>query len=358
MTSPVSEGNTVPRRPQSARINPPGRRHHWRWSWLLGLLLTVGALLALTAMALIQHHYAERHLLTLMLTYAPQVLYVIPVALLALVCLGLGQRGLFLFNLLLTAGSVLVFMRPVIPWQRPAPPPGPTVRVVTWNAHEEFRRTAEISQALAQQQPDIICLQESRRRAFRTVGGPHMARAHKGELTTVTSGRIVRERAFLWAETPNRRYALETVIDLPQGRVTVLNVHFHSFHSPWRKRRGVHIPNLPEVSRRTRETETQRLLAWVAQTPGPKIVAGDFNTPPQGLIYRRLSRSLTNAFVAAGSGLGYTYRRNRPILRIDHVWVADGPQPVACRVVDGGLSDHLMVVADLALPPRPAPETD
>jgi vancomycin resistance protein VanJ len=330
---------------------PPPRRRRSSRSRGVALLLTLVALSGLVAVVLIEHFVAERHLMALMLTYAPPVIYVAPIALLGLVCLGLGQRGLGMFNLLLTAGAVMMFMTPVFP-RPPAVTPGlPTVRVVTWNVHEEFRRTAEITQALAGLQADIICLQEARRKPFQAVGGPHWDRAHQGELTTLTRGKIVAERSFMMAQIPSKRYALETVIELPQGgRVTVLNVHFHSFHSPWRPVRGTSVPNLPEVTRRTREAELQRLLAWVTETPGPKVIAGDFNTPPRGLIYRRLSRSLANAFAVSGRGFGYTYRRGRPLLRIDHIWVADGPQPVGCQVIDGGVSDHLLLQADLVCP--------
>jgi endonuclease/exonuclease/phosphatase (EEP) superfamily protein YafD len=79
-------------------------------------------------------------------------------------------------------------------------------------------------------------------------------------------------------------------------------------------------------------------------------VAGDFNNPPRGVLYRRMSVQLSDSFRAAGGGFGYTFRSDFPAMRIDYIWCAPGVRVVRCRTVRSRASDHLPVIADIRLP--------
>ena len=91
----------------------------------------------------------------------------------------------------------------------------------------------------------------------------------------------------------------------------------------------------------TRDRRAEQLHRLLQQTGGLErvLVAGDFNTPPRGEVYRTLTRNFTDAWDAAGQGWGYTFPAGRSILRIDHV-LARGLRPVSAEVLPAGGSDH------------------
>jgi endonuclease/exonuclease/phosphatase (EEP) superfamily protein YafD len=50
---------------------------------------------------------------------------------------------------------------------------------------------------------------------------------------------------------------------------------------------------------------------------------GDFNLPPESVIYRRDWGGFTNAFEQWGQGYGYTMETKRGAVRIDHILFSD-----------------------------------
>lgn len=67
-----------------------------------------------------------------------------------------------------------------------------------------------------------------------------------------------------------------------------------------------------------RGAEVGLLESWVADSPHPVIVCGDFNETPYSYVYGRLRRRLDNAFEEKGSGFGFTYNHAPSFIRIDH----------------------------------------
>jgi len=67
-----------------------------------------------------------------------------------------------------------------------------------------------------------------------------------------------------------------------------------------------------------RAAEVRLLKSWVADSPHPVIVCGDFNETPYGYVYGRLRRQLDNAFEEKGGGFGFTFNRAPYLIRIDH----------------------------------------
>jgi endonuclease/exonuclease/phosphatase family metal-dependent hydrolase len=82
----------------------------------------------------------------------------------------------------------------------------------------------------------------------------------------------------------------------------------------------------------------------------PAVVCGDFNTPPNTAVYRTLSSALDNSFWKAGTGLGLTYPRRFPLVRIDHIFVSRDIKPVRCWTLDIDASNHKPLCADLQMP--------
>lgn len=78
----------------------------------------------------------------------------------------------------------------------------------------------------------------------------------------------------------------------------------------------------------------------------PIIICGDFNDVPGSYAYRKVKGDLADAFVAKGRGLGRTYLKIFPTLRIDYILYDD--QVLKTEGYDRpnvGLSDHFPVIA-------------
>ena len=103
----------------------------------------------------------ERHVLTSLLTYAPQVLFVIPTAVLLFIGLGRRDRTATSINVVALGFCLfaLVGLRcRVTAAHRTA---GATLRVMTFNVEKWSHGTAAVAAAIRDQDPDVVCLQEA-----------------------------------------------------------------------------------------------------------------------------------------------------------------------------------------------------
>jgi endonuclease/exonuclease/phosphatase (EEP) superfamily protein YafD len=95
---------------------------------------------------------------------------------------------------------------------------------------------------------------------------------------------------------------------------------------------------------------------WVHHAGPRAICAGDFNTPSDSPIFRSLQRAgLSDAFLTAGAGLGWTYEHRAALTRIDHVMFGGAWSCERCAVGPMMGSPHRPVVADLRLTARANP---
>jgi len=123
---------------------------------------------------------------------------------------------------------------------------------------------------------------------------------------------------------------------------------------------GGGVPSLLQNGRQYRTAERDaaaaELAAGLSQLGRPVVLAGDFNMTASSRSYDLVAARFEDSFREAGWGFGHTYpTRLRglgialPLLRIDYIF--HSPELVALRAAvgaDGG-SDHLPLVADLAL---------
>lgn len=326
------------------------RQQHHSGSGCAKVLCLLGTLLVFVYLAIVivaEKAFGEERHMTFMLVYMPQPPLLLPMAAMVLLSLLARARRLVWANALMLVVGIVALIPPTIPHRARLHGRQP-LRVVTWNVHESYHETPQMREVIEDLKPDIVCLQEARRKEFAEVL-PGAQVAHTHEVTTLTRGRIISTRDIRLGPYPNYRWGLETVIDLPQGRVRVLNVHFiTAFTGRTVKQNSYDLAGFLDHTRRGRENETAAVVKWLQEPGENKIVVGDFNTPPNAEIYRRISAEALNAFVA-GRGWGLTYRRERPMVRIDHVFVKDGPKPVHAFARDGKVSDHRLVVTDLVL---------
>jgi endonuclease/exonuclease/phosphatase family metal-dependent hydrolase len=84
-------------------------------------------------------------------------------------------------------------------------------------------------------------------------------------------------------------------------------------------------------------------------SPYPVIICGDFNDVPNSYTYFKLKGDRQDAFIAAGQGIGRTYRNISPTLRIDYIMPDKQFEVVQYIKHIVPYSEHYPVIADLIL---------
>ncbi len=155
---------------------------------------------------------------------------------------------------------------------------------------------------------------------------------------TIPFGRLSQNHA-MWADL-----ARPAAPGRPADTIRVFNLHLQSMSmdendivTATESRAGLRqkAPNLLRRFRNgavARGTQVDTVLARVARSPYPVLLAGDTNDLPYSYTYNRLAGQLQNAWASVGTGLGATYNGRLPGLRIDQQFA--GPQWLirGCRV--------------------------
>lgn len=154
------------------------------------------------------------------------------------------------------------------------------------------------------------------------------------------------------------------VVEIEGQALTVYNVHMHMplLNEP---RFPVSVPDgMLQLALQYDETHRnsliRRLLAVLAEEDLPYIVAGDFNTSDNTLMYDEMAAFMRDSFRETSAGLGATWPASvgddplppfiPPMLRIDYVWHSADLRALATATGPDIGSDHLPVIATLALP--------
>jgi endonuclease/exonuclease/phosphatase family metal-dependent hydrolase len=98
-----------------------------------------------------------------------------------------------------------------------------------------------------------------------------------------------------------------------------------------------------------RAEQVALIRAHAKQCPYPYIIAGDFNDTPSSYAVNQMTKGLKNAFVEKGFGLGRTYNGDFPNYQIDYIMVSPKFDVASYTITEKKLSDHYPVFADLVL---------
>jgi len=155
---------------------------------------------------------------------------------------------------------------------------------------------------------------------------------------TIAFGRLTQNHA-MWADLARPATARR-----PADTIRVFNLHLQSMSmdegdiaAATESRTGLRqkAPNLLRRFRKgaiARGAQIDTVLAHVARSPHPVLLAGDLNDLPYSYPYDQLADRLQNAWATTGFGIGATYNGKLPCLRIDQQFASPQWQVLGCRV--------------------------
>jgi len=224
------------------------------------------------------------------------------------------------------------------------------LRVLTCNTHREELDAQALRVEIALAHPDIVALQEfdlARRPSLFADPGWHVLL--DGELC-LASRHPLKKIRDLFEATPDGGRAACYAIQTQNGALYFINLHLASPHQSFDAvvNTSPQAEGLVQTNIAARRAQAAAVSDFAAHSTLPILLAGDFNTPVDGALYRQFWSPFENACAAAGWGFGYTYYYDwRSQIRIDHIL---GGQNWHCeRAWIGGDvgSKHRPVIADM-----------
>jgi len=250
----------------------------------------------------------------------------------------------------------------------------PRVRILTLNLHSPNSDPTQYVPLIRELKPDVIMLQEvtaAFERAFDRVLGneyPYSVRAgtdtaHQGAGTwsrlPLAEREVLRPTSVVDDDHENNTMHRVRLLAAPGQDVWLYNVHLAN-PAAGKEGRRMQIMGLDSSER---NDELAWLIRETANLQRPYILAGDFNSAAGSYPHRHFPTVWRDAFGEAGRGFGHTFPspstvggRLRtfsallPMLRIDYVLTSPVLEPVRAWTERVPGTDHMAVVADVALP--------
>ncbi|MBR2326974.1 MAG: endonuclease/exonuclease/phosphatase family protein [Alistipes sp.] len=239
-------------------------------------------------------------------------------------------------------------------------------KVMSYNILEG--RQKGVADSVLIHKPDILCVQEM------SIGSDNWARLGKIYNTTynpaksspvqiLSKYRIIRHGGI---DTLSLNRAVWADLRISNDTVRVVNMHLQStairkedtqflekheyiYDNERKSKFGSIVSRLVENNRR-RALQAEHIADFIAKSPYPTIVCGDFNDVPMSYTYHILSRGLHDTFREMARGYEYTYNTTYGLLRIDNIFVTPDIEVVSYEVdMNMGYSDHYPVIARLKI---------
>lgn len=284
--------------------------------------------------------------------FAPRWALALPLAVLVPAALLRRRRSLIVLALsaAIIAGPLMGLC---VPWGQlfSTSSEGFRLRVLTCNMHyRKNLNSLPLDDLVAGTSPDVVALQEWPEDNASAVLADRDWHVHRTSVLFLASRYPIVKTELLGRHSDSARGAVMRYdLQTPIGIVHFFSVHlasprrelYETAHDAWRG------PELVQASSDLRWEQSENLAHAAGEVTGPVVLAGDFNTPPESAIFRRLWDRYTDAFSAAGWGWGYTYLASRTTVRIDHVLAGPGWSCAHCRTCGDIGSPHRPVLADL-----------
>ena len=256
-----------------------------------------------------------------------------------------------------------------------------TLKIVSYNvmsfgtATDPDDSICHIADYIAASDADLVCLQEAASggrfaqqindRLFSLYPYREESRRDKSDVLLFLSKHPIRSSEIIDYESTGN-LSVAYVVNINGQDALVVNNHLESNHLTKDEKQGFSDMVKGELPEETAKQESRLLfhkLAEGAHARGAQadsvaryvrehrregmsvFIAGDFNEQPISYACRTIGRDLTNCYVAAGNGPGFSYHHHNMYVRIDHLFCSDDWEPVACRI-DRSIaqSDHYPLV--------------
>lgn len=252
------------------------------------------------------------------------------------------------------AFALLPLLRREAPPPSPAPP-GPQVRVVTFNLHNAFDERGGFAldsmiARLKNEQPDLIALQEvSRGWLVNGCADLFELCRHELQMEGYHGPAISRD----WGNAVFGRFAADSVrrvalppFDLPLTRQALIVDYPATPHGTPLRIIATHWHHRGE-DEHVRVIQAEETAGW-GDAPAGGILLGDFNALPDSESLAILKAAGWRDVGAADPGpFSPTYPSDDPARRIDTIFLGGGSETLRTRVAPPWGSDHRAVIADV-----------
>ena len=233
-------------------------------------------------------------------------------------------------------------------------------------------RLDSIINLINEHNPDVVCFQEFRRSirgaydaieftAERT-GYPHYMfqgrDRHKHGLAFMSKYPVVEtDTLFVYPHYINQ--GILSILETPNGRVGVGNIHLSSFQFDEITSRKDLEPKekLPLYLKRIRnviprqEAEVERIVPMLKKYDIPLVLATDMNAMPHTKMYNRMAGQFRDTFKEKGRGLGWTFHLLGFLkVRLDYEFVNDNVEVLTHNVIESNHSDHAAILGHYKFP--------
>lgn len=240
------------------------------------------------------------------------------------------------------------------PWRVTSVPAGQALTVMTYNVLGYNRHPQAVVDAILASGADVVALQEL---------NPSVAKAIQQRLSSTYPYQEMDARDSVFGSGVISRYPMHlsdeklpgTWVGTPQilslivgGKsITLLNAHVFATN--------LGTPEYIEATIYARERQARAIVDFVGAHPEPVIVPADFNSTAQNSTYPIVTSVLSDAWMEAGWGPGYSFpglSSSIPTwaIRIDYIFYSHHFSAVDAQIGPwDGYSDHRPVLARLVL---------
>ena len=215
----------------------------------------------------------------------------------------------------------------------------------------------DISDFIADNEPEILCIQEYRPDAEIKLEGYFKYEELSGKQVKngqaiFTKFPIINSGSIEFHDTSNNAIYADVVKGI--DTIRIYNVHLQSLgiDPTVEKLANEDSQNLfKRVSStfKMQQFQTELFLMHKKQCPYKMIICGDFNNTAYSYVYKEIKGNLKDAFKEAGNGFGRTFDFKFFPVRIDFVLVDDAFKVNSFKTFDEKLSDHYPIMAKVKL---------
>jgi endonuclease/exonuclease/phosphatase (EEP) superfamily protein YafD len=334
----------MPPKPRTTPKSKPKPKRRLSWLRPFVWLNAFGVI----ALAVSNHFVAERYWPTMLLAFLPSAIFLFPTILLFAIIL-FKRRWLLLP---LNAAALVIGIIGVggFRWHPQKPTPKDSIRLLTFNVQHGAQGWARVASAIRHASPDIVCLQEADVKALRKLLPAYQFASLSGEVIG-TTGQIVKSNGEPLPDGEGRTVLGATILTHGQ-RVHVVTTHCAPLdYGILGKLNPAEIQRHLATLANRQDQQADKILDFIKPIDGPLVMCGDFNGPPLGRRYEKLTASLADAWEQAGQGFGYTMPSGFPLLRVDWVLVNSKVKVASIAPLAEIAADHRGVIVDFQVRP-------